>query len=171
MASHKLFPRLLSHLFCAVSTILPVVALISLPSHALAAPLRPQTLAQRSSVAVIDTPVPAVKWRITDGAFVERTVDGGATWHGQELAASGSLLAGSAPNATACWLVGRNGLIFLTKDAKKWKKLSPPASVDLVAISAKNASSAVATASDGRRFSTHDGGKKWTEVPAHATPQ
>ncbi len=123
-----------------------------------------QTLAQRTSAKVIDTPDPNVKWRINDGKFVERSVDAGASWHGQELDPQGVLLAGSAPNAKTCWVVGRNGLVFVTKDAKKWKQVRAPASVDLVAVSAKNARSAIVTTADGRQFETHNGGKKWKPV-------
>lgn len=134
-----------------------------------------QTLALRSSEKVIDTREPNVKWRISEGAFVELSTNAGATWEGQEVAARGSLLDGSAPAAKTCWLVGRGGLVFLTRNAgsKKgtaWKKLSPPVPADLVSVSAKNGSSAVVTAADGRQFSTDDAGKDWKEVPNPANP-
>jgi len=123
-----------------------------------------QTLAQRTSAKVIATPDPNVKWRITDGKFVERSIDAGSTWHGQEPDPQGVLLAGAAPSAKTCWVVGRDGLVFVTKDAKKWKQARAPASVDLVAVSAKNARSAIVTTADGRQFETHNGGKKWKQL-------
>jgi photosystem II stability/assembly factor-like uncharacterized protein len=146
-----------------------IVVLIGLPaapaSRAAPAQSQPQhTLAQRSSARLIDTPDPSVKWRITSLRFVERSLDGGATWNGQEVTTTGELLAGSAPNAKTCWVVGRDGLVYVTKDAQRWKEAKPPVSADLVAVSAKNASSAIVTAADGRQFSTRDGGKKWEPV-------
>lgn len=122
------------------------------------------TLAKRSTTKLIGTPDPNVKWRITDNRFVERTTDGGATWHGQELAPEAGLLAGSAPGAKTCWVVGRGGIVYVTRDARTWKKVAAPVSADLVAISAKNARAAVVTTADGRRFETRDGGKKWKPV-------
>jgi photosystem II stability/assembly factor-like uncharacterized protein len=162
-------PRNLFSTFRIISRFLPILVLpLLVPSLSIARAQQQQTLAQRSSVKRIDTPIAAIKWRITDGDFVERSLDSGATWHGQEVAARDSLLAGSAPNSTICWVVGRNGLAFLTRDAKTWKKLRPPVAGDLVAVSAENGSSAVVTTADGRRFATHDGGKKWKELKASA---
>jgi photosystem II stability/assembly factor-like uncharacterized protein len=122
------------------------------------------TLAQRSAVKIINTPDPNVKWRISGGSFVERTMDGGATWHGQEVNEEAELLAGSAPNAKVCWVVGRDGAVYVTKDGQKWEKVDGPGSDNLVAVSAKSARSATVTAADGRQFKTHDGGKKWKPV-------
>ncbi len=119
------------------------------------------TLAQRSSVKLIATPDASVKWRITDNRFVERTTDGGATWQGQELAPEAGLLAGSAPNASTCWVVGRRGVVYVTKNARTWKKVTAPVSADLVGVSAKNARTATITTADGLKFTTNDGGKKW----------
>jgi Photosynthesis system II assembly factor YCF48 len=120
-----------------------------------------QLLEERSTEHVINTPNSAVKWRINSSGFVERTEDGGATWKGQEVDAGGPLLAGSAPDEKTCWVVGRQGLIFVTKDAENWKKIPPPAPADLISVSAKDASSATVVTADGRQFSTHDRGKKW----------
>jgi photosystem II stability/assembly factor-like uncharacterized protein len=150
-----------------------ILVLIGLPeapgsptAHARSQPQH--TLAQRSSAKVIDTPDPNVKWRITSGRFVERSLDRGATWNGQEVTTTGELLAGSAPNAKTCWVVGRDGLVYVTKDAQRWEEATPPVSADLVAVSAKNASSAIVTAADGRQFSTRDGGRKWELLnPSH----
>ncbi len=120
-----------------------------------------QAVEARSSGKIIDTPVPNVKWRFDTAGFVERSVDNGATWNGQEVDAEGGLLAGSAPSEKVCWIVGRGGGVYVTKDAVNWVKVKPPEPVDLVDVSAKDASSAVVTAADGRKFSTHDRGKKW----------
>jgi hypothetical protein len=120
-----------------------------------------QVLAESSVVKVIDTPIPSIKWRITAAGFVERSEDGGATWKGQEPDPEAHLVAGSAPTDKVCWLVGSEGIVFVTKDATNWKKIPPPVSADLTAVSAKSASAATITTADGRRFSTHNEGKKW----------
>jgi len=123
-----------------------------------------QALEQRASGKVIDTPNPKFKWRFDTAGFVERSTDGGATWNGQEVDPSGGLVAGWAPDEKVCWVVGRNGTIYVTKDAMNWTKVKPPPnSGDLVEVSAKNASSATVSTSDGRRFSTHSRGKKWKQ--------
>ncbi|HXW55070.1 MAG TPA: hypothetical protein VEJ67_04915 [Candidatus Cybelea sp.] len=120
-----------------------------------------QTLEQRTSETVIDTPNPSVKWRISKAGFVERTEDGGATWFGEEVDENGSLLAASAPDQKTCWAVGRQGAVYVTKDARTWRKTTAPTDADLVAVAARNESLAMVTAADGRRFLTRDGGKKW----------
>jgi hypothetical protein len=120
-----------------------------------------QILAERSVATVIDTPIPATKWRITTAGFVERSEDGGATWKGQEPDPDAHLVAGSAPTDKVCWLVGSEGVVLVTKDATNWKKIPPPVTTDLTAVSAKSASAATITTADGRRFSTHNEGKKW----------
>ena len=120
-----------------------------------------QVLAERSVATVIDTPIPTIKWRITTAGFVERSEDGGATWKGQEPDPDAHLVAGSAPTDKVCWLVGSEGIVLVTKDATNWKKIPPPVTADLAAVSAKSASAATITTADGRRFSTHNEGKKW----------
>lgn len=119
----------------------------------------------RSAETLIRTPDASVLWRLARGGFVERSLDGGATWHGQAPGANAQLAAGSAPTAKICWLVGRNGLILLTKDGMKWKTIPPPAAADFIAVAARDASSATVTAADGRKFSTGDSGKHWNALP------
>lgn len=123
-----------------------------------------QVAGQRASSTIIQTPDPKVLWRIAGGNFVERTEDGGATWHGQVADSDAQLTYGSAPTTKICWLVGRSGMILLTKDTTHWKKIAPPVPADFVSIEAKNGSSATVTAVDGQKFSTDNEGKKW--VPA-----
>lgn len=110
---------------------------------------------------MILTPDPAIMWRFAGSGFVERSTDGGATWQGEQPSEGGRVLAGAAPSANVCWLVGSDGLILVTKDAKNWKKVSPPEDTDFVAVSAEDGPNATVTAADGRKFATHNGGKKW----------
>jgi hypothetical protein len=118
-------------------------------------------MAESSVAKVIDTPIPSIKWRITAAGFVERSEDGGATWKGQEPDPEAHLVAGSAPTDKVCWLVGAEGVVLVTKDATNWKKIPPPVTTDLTSVSAKSASAATITTADGRRFTTHNEGKKW----------
>lgn len=102
-----------------------------------------------------------VQYRITGSARIERSDDSGATWQGQRMKAASQILAGAVPSENVCWLVGRAGAILLTTDGKSWKKISPPADADFVAVTASDASSAAVTAADGRTFRTMDGGESW----------
>ena len=112
--------------------------------------------------ALIKTPDSAVMYRIADGGFIERTQDSGATWQGQQVDPSAQFVAGAAPSAKICWLVGNGGAVFLSKDGINWAKIPAPTKADLVAVTAANASSATVVTTDGRKFSTRDGGKTWT---------
>lgn len=113
---------------------------------------------------VIATPAPAIEWRIGADGFVERTQDGGATWQGALIEGGVQLEAGSAPTTKICWIVGGNGLIYVTKDSKKWKKITPPGAFDFVSVSATDASNATVTTADGLKYATTNGGKKWRLV-------
>lgn len=120
-----------------------------------------QLTEKRSGSTIIQTPDPKVLWRIAGGNFVERTENGGGSWSGQVADPDAQLTTGSAPTTKICWLVGKSGVILVTKDATHWKRIPPPVPADFVAIDAKNASAAVVTASDGQKFSTGNEGKKW----------
>jgi hypothetical protein len=116
----------------------------------------------RSGAApVIQSQDANVQYRIAGGARIERSDDSGATWQGQRMKAAAQILAGAVPSENVCWLVGRAGAILLTTDGKSWKKISPPADADFVAVTAYDASSAAVTTADGRTFRTTDGGESW----------
>jgi hypothetical protein len=119
------------------------------------------TAGVRSFETLIPTPDTRILWRISGGASIERSIDGGATWQSQLLRKNVNVIAGSAPSTQVCWIAGRRGIIMLTKDAENWKKISSPIPADFVAITARDASSATVTTADGRKFTTSDGGKHW----------
>jgi len=123
---------------------------------------------RRSTAIIIPTPDPKVRWRIAGGGVVELSKDGGTTWQSQQLRsfqANPLITAGNAPTAKICWLVGRDGVILLTRDAEHWVPIPPPLSVDFVGVIAKDNFSATVTAADGRKFSTDDAGDHWNPVP------
>lgn len=114
-----------------------------------------------STIIAIPTLDKKVIYRIVGAGFVEQTTDGGATWQGQLVSQNADFTAGSAPTPKICWLVGRAGAIFRTSDGSNWKKIPPPTSVDLVGVSATDASSATVTAVGGQTYSTETAGKTW----------
>ena len=131
------------------------------------APLEERMLPQRRAAilpVVIASPDPQVRWRIS-GALVERSSDGGRSWRPQPAADGVILLAGSAPAATVCWLVGRDGLVLLSTDGDTWRRLVfPEMAATLVGVEATDTLTATVTAEDGRRFRTSDGGKTWSAI-------
>ena len=123
---------------------------------------------RRSTEIIIPTPDPRVTWRIAAGGVVELSKDGGTNWKTQQLRsfqANPQITAGNAPTVNICWLVGRNGVILLTRDAEHWVPIPPPLSVDFVGVTAQDNFSATVTAADGRKFSTDDAGDHWNPIP------
>jgi photosystem II stability/assembly factor-like uncharacterized protein len=123
-----------------------------------------QSSAERPPEVAIQSPDPRILWRVAGGSFVEISEDSGATWRGQMVNPSAYFMAGSAPRAKVCWLVGRGGAIYRTTDGAKWKAVKPPAELDFVGVAATDQRSATITAATGARFSTTDGGKNWKEL-------
>jgi hypothetical protein len=113
---------------------------------------------------VIPTPDAAIQWRI-NGAAVERTTNGGETWTRLETGHPEAILAGSAPGAEVCWLVGRSGTVLVTTDARTWRRTPAPSSADIVAVSAADELNAVVRTADGEAFRTGDGGATWEQAP------
>jgi hypothetical protein len=108
----------------------------------------------------IRSPDPLVRWRVT-GAFVERSTDGGSTWDGQTLDPSIAILAGSAPSSSVAWLAGARGRVYRSVDGVVWDRVTVPTDETLVSIEARSRDDATVTTSEGRRFSTTDGGATW----------
>lgn len=133
-----------------------------------------------SRVVDIPSPEPAFRWRVVGSSSIERSTDGGATWSAQSIAAAPvapllaaretasvplALSAGSAPARDICWIVGRSGTVFLSTDGTTWRRRAFPEPLNLIAVRATDARSAVVTTEDGRQFSTSDGGTTWSKVP------
>jgi photosystem II stability/assembly factor-like uncharacterized protein len=127
-------------------------------------PMQIDVIESRARGTVISTTDSSVKYRLAGGGFVERTTDGGTTWNGQQVSQNARLIAGSAPSAKVCWIVGRDAAIVLTKNGTDWERVDPPAQADFVAVTAKNDNAATVTAVDGKKYTTSDRGKKWKLV-------
>jgi photosystem II stability/assembly factor-like uncharacterized protein len=114
-------------------------------------------------------PFGSTVWRAGKSGRIERSADAGETWVTQTSPSQEDWLAGVAVSDTVCWVAGRNGSIARTADGESWERVAPPAQVatngarlpDWTGITARDAQSATITASDGRKFSTADGGKTW----------
>ncbi|MEO8075993.1 MAG: hypothetical protein ABI818_06660 [Acidobacteriota bacterium] len=110
----------------------------------------------------IMSPDPAVRWRFDRTGIVQRSTDGGTTWTAQQTGTTAPIAAGWSSSPMVCWLVGRAGTVLLSSDGASWRIRPFPAGVDLVSVRATDANLATVTATDGRRFSTADGGLTWS---------
>jgi photosystem II stability/assembly factor-like uncharacterized protein len=118
----------------------------------------------------IVSPDANVRWRLA-GTNVERSTDGGRTWQLQATGSEIELLAGAAPAPTVCWIVGRRGLVLRSTDGATWQRLPfPEATLDLAAVTARDALDATVTGADGRRYRTTDAGKTWVLQENPAAP-
>lgn len=102
----------------------------------------------------------ATRWRISIGV-VEKSIDGGRTWMPVKTGVSAEFTAGASPSSTTCWLVGRRGVVLLTTDGQTWRPITFPVETDLSAVRATDARTATVTTTDGREYSTNDGGNSW----------
>ena len=117
---------------------------------------------QEPPPALIPSPNPNIRWRIVPGGGVERSIDGGSTWQAQSTGVTVTLTAGAAPAPTICWLVGPGGIVLLSTDGRSWQRITFPEATGLSQIRATDDKNATVTTTDGRVFSTTDGGRTWT---------
>jgi hypothetical protein len=103
-------------------------------------------------------------WRLTPGGVIARSTDG-IHWRPLNSGTTNDLFAGAAPSAEICWVVGRGGTVLRTTDGEQWQAIASPTDVDLVRVAASDELSATVFASDGRRFTTNDGGLSWRSAP------
>jgi Photosynthesis system II assembly factor YCF48 len=121
-------------------------------------------LARDVNTLLVPSPIPAVRWRVTDGRTVQFSMDGGKVWATQyTLDAPTQILAGVSPSSSVCWLVGQGGFILVTKDGRTWQRITFPETVDLRAVTATDATVASVVTVDGRTFTTSDAGTTWTQ--------
>jgi hypothetical protein len=118
----------------------------------------------------IASPEPAFRWRLSAPATIQRSIDGGVTWKPQVAPAGIVLTAGSSPAREVCWIVGRAGAVVLSTDGTTWQLRPFPEAVNLTAVRAIDAKAATVTTSDGRQFTTTDGGATWAKLPLQEFP-
>jgi Putative zinc-finger len=111
----------------------------------------------------IVSPDPSSRWRILNGA-IERSEDGGATWIAIRASDGQAITGGAAPTRLICWLIGPSGLVMVTGDGRTFTRVPLPERVDLTAITATDARTAIVTTADGRRFRTNDAGRTWRQI-------
>jgi hypothetical protein len=119
-------------------------------------------LADAAALPGARSPDGRIWWRVTSAGTIERSADAGATWVAETGVSAPGARAMSAPASDVCWIVGQSGLVLVFRPG--WSTATPPATVDLIAVSALGGSRATVTASDGRRFTTTDGGLTWRPV-------
>ena len=113
----------------------------------------------------IASPEAAFRWRLLAPTTIQRSTDGGVSWKPQVAPSGIVLTAGSSPARDVCWIVGRAGAVLLSTDGTTWQLRPFPEAVNLTAVRALDAKTAVVTISDGRQFSTTDGGATWSKLP------
>jgi photosystem II stability/assembly factor-like uncharacterized protein len=122
------------------------------------------------ALATIEASAPdrRFRWR-ANGAVIERSTDGGATWVAQTAAPRAPVSAIASPSAHVAWFVGSAGTVFVFSEGT-WTRVAFPESSNLTAVSAASNREAQITTVDGRVFRTTDGGQTWAlqETPAPA---
>jgi hypothetical protein len=122
------------------------------------------TLAGDSAIVEIASPDPRTRWRVVGAGRVERSTNGGARWEPATLPESATVIAGSSPSPTICWLIGRTGSIYVTTDGLRFVRVSFPDRTDFVSIQAIDGRRATVITIDGRTMRTDDQGASWIRI-------
>lgn len=120
-------------------------------------------------LVIVTSPGGTAMWRAHEGA-IERSIDRGVAWERQFSLDDGVALAGASPSTAVCWIGGRAGLILRSTDGRTWRRVAFSERVDVVEVQATDGNRATVRLSDGRRFSTTDGGATWSPVPLQESP-
>lgn len=118
--------------------------------------------ANRSATLIVSSNASS-QWRILANGAVQHSTDSGLTWAVQQTGVSVMLTAGASPAPEICWLVGPRGIVLLSTDGRSWRRVAFPETADLASVRATDDKSATVSTSDGRAFSTTDGGRTWTK--------
>jgi hypothetical protein len=142
-------------------------AAAALKADAVSAAPRAEAFAPARQANVIAQEVvsttPSIRWRIGPRGLLQYSASGGAAWERLSTDVVADLVAGASPSSSVCWVVGRSGTVLLTVDGRRFSRVPFPATVDLAAVRATDARTAVVTTADGRTFSTADGGSTWAQ--------
>ena len=135
-------------------------------AKAVTADVSPRAQFEGQGPLLVETANRAARWRVAGPGWIERSIDGGLKWERQATGVNARVVAGTAPSATVCWMVGGGGVVLLSVDGRTWMRLPfPDDTLELVAVTAADDRSATVTALTGKRFSTSDRGATWTAVP------
>ena len=104
------------------------------------------------------------RWRVIGAGQVERTTTGGAQWVRAALPESATLIGGSSPSPSVCWLVGRAGAIYVTTDGLRFVRVPFRDRTDFVSIQATDGRRATVITIDGRTLRTEDQGANWIRI-------
>ena len=135
--------------------------LASARPQAVGSPRQPTVIAEE-----VASPTLLMRWRVGPRGLLQYSANGGAAWEQISTDVVVDLMAGASPSSSVCWVVGRAGTVLLTVDGRHFDRLPFPAAVDLTAVRATDARTAVVTAADGQAFSTSDGGSTWIPMQA-----
>lgn len=131
------------------------------PAATVAEPTLQKSLRLPAAIEIV-SPDSRWRWRVNAGA-IERSEDGGASWLQAFAAPGDTITAGTSPAGSICWLIGANGVVFVTTDGATFARVPIPERVAVTAITATDARSAIVTTADGRRFRTDDSGRNWRQ--------
>jgi hypothetical protein len=120
--------------------------------------------ALRAPPIEIVSPDPMTRWRVVGAGQIERTTTGGAQWERAMLPESATLVSGSSPSPSICWLVGRTGAIYVTTDGLRFVRVPFPDRTNFVSIQAIDARRATVVTIDGRTLRTEDQGETWIRI-------
>jgi hypothetical protein len=112
----------------------------------------------------VASPNPMTRWRVLGAGQVERSTNGGARWEPATLPESATLIAGSSPSPSVCWLVGRTGAIYVTTDGLRFMRVPFGERTDFVSIQAIDGRRATVITTDGRTMRTEDQGVTWIRI-------
>ena len=119
---------------------------------------------EQSAIIEIASPDPITRWRVIGPGRVERSTNGGARWEPATLPESATLIGGSSPSPSVCWLVGRAGSIYVTTDGLRFMRVPFPDRTDFVSIRATDGRRATVVTIDGRTMRTEDQGITWIRI-------
>ena len=127
-----------------------------------AAPRAAAALREEIALTEIVAPGGTARWRIVGGRRIERAPGSGGEWAPALIDASDLLTAGAAPSATVCWIVGRQGAVYVTTDGMRFVRVPFPEMSDLVAVTGTDERRATVSSADGRSWTTIDQGRTWS---------
>jgi hypothetical protein len=121
-----------------------------------AAPLA--SAAPGTDAVLVRGPDSGIIWRAR-GRFIEQSADGGATW-APVFMTSQALTGGAAAGSDAVWFFARGGLV-VRRSQTGWTESTAPGPIG--SLQPASATRATIRLTDGRVFTTVDGGVTWRE--------